>query len=642
MKKAWRASAVAVAVLAPAELWTGASGAAPVAAPASQPATQTAMPDRLDLPAWLRGPALPDDPMLVEKELLGPYHSRHFDERYYHPGHLIYSIQFGQTETSPGVRGAPIQVVHNGRVGPRYDRLRWPIAVLGEQVAYAGRYGGRASVVHDDRQGKSYDAVYDLTLAPDGRWAYTAREGEKEFLVLDGNESKPYDGIWSQPVFSADGRHVAFLAQFGKAFRLVVDGREGPEHPAVANRPPVASADGRRWAYVIVRGGRQAVVCDGKVGPFFEWIGPIQFAPDGRVLYAACDDEDSNRYSLTRVVVEGVAMKERWDRMERVLLASGGGMHGGADPTPGAFRFAPDGQRWWCVAWKEEKLAIIVNGRVVRDGYDRPPRVCAGPGGAFAYGGTIGGKPELIVNGRKVPHGPGSLQFSPDGMHYACACFDRNRPDPKYTVYRDGKVDLRCNDANTSFLFSPDSRRLAYPAEVGKAWHMICDGKAGPGFPSMLCGYVNPFMAGSRHLVYHGMIGDDYRLVIDDWQGPEGLSIDCRGISPDGKHSLIRVRAGARRMIFLDGAAVQECTGVGGAAWSADSRRVAYALKHQGQEWVTVNRTPGPRGQRVLWGSSLEFAPDGSLTYLLVADEKVWRIRHRPKAPAASGEGGKP
>ena len=175
---------------------------------------------------------------------------------------------------------------------------------------------------------------------------------------------------------------------------------------------------------------------------------------------------------------------------------------------------------------------------------------------------------------------------------------------------------------------------------------MVCDGKAGPGFPSMVCDPIPPFVYGSRHLVYHGIIGNDERLVIDDWQGPEGLAIMGKGISPDSRHILIAVRAGARRMLFLDGLPVEEFGTLEGVAWSVDLRHVAWAVRQQGQEWVTVNRRPGPQGQRVIWGSTLKFAKDASLTYLLVSDSKVWRIRHRPApaatAPAAPEEGSRP
>jgi len=61
------------------------------------------------------------------------------------------------------------------------------------------------------------------------------------------------------PVFSWDGRHVAFTTPRGqKTQRVIVDGKAGAEYDAVTD--PIFSPDSRRVAYVVRKGGKWLVV----------------------------------------------------------------------------------------------------------------------------------------------------------------------------------------------------------------------------------------------------------------------------------------------------------------------------------------------------------------------------------------------
>jgi hypothetical protein len=74
-------------------------------------------------------------------------------------------------------------------------------------------------------------------------------------VAVDGAEGRDYDWVGSAPVFSLDGRHVAFVAErrraSGEGFEslLVVDGAEASAYPWVRG-DPVFALDGRRVAYL--------------------------------------------------------------------------------------------------------------------------------------------------------------------------------------------------------------------------------------------------------------------------------------------------------------------------------------------------------------------------------------------------------
>src|SRR3989338_7143686 len=63
------------------------------------------------------------------------------------------------------------------------------------------------------------------------RVAYGAQVGNKWLVVVDGKEERQYDGIGqSTLIFSPDGKRVAYGAQVGNKWLVVVDGKEGRQY----------------------------------------------------------------------------------------------------------------------------------------------------------------------------------------------------------------------------------------------------------------------------------------------------------------------------------------------------------------------------------------------------------------------------
>jgi roadblock/LC7 domain-containing protein len=61
---------------------------------------------------------------------------------------------------------------------------------------------------------------------------------------------------------------------------VVVDGQPGPEYDEVWC--PVFSQDGKRVAYASKKDAKWLVVVDGQPGPDYDWIIDMEFSPDGK------------------------------------------------------------------------------------------------------------------------------------------------------------------------------------------------------------------------------------------------------------------------------------------------------------------------------------------------------------------------
>ena len=88
---------------------------------------------------------------------------------------------------------------------------------------------------------------------------------------MDGVEGKEYDGIMEgNPVFSPDSKRVAYAANRGGKWLVVVDGMAGKEYDGILAGTPVFSPDGKRVAYAAERGSNWLVVLDGAEGKKYD------------------------------------------------------------------------------------------------------------------------------------------------------------------------------------------------------------------------------------------------------------------------------------------------------------------------------------------------------------------------------------
>ena len=61
--------------------------------------------------------------------------------------------------------------------------------------------------------------------------------------LVDGQAGEGYDGVDS-PLFSTDGRHVAYAAQKGEKWMVILDGRTVGEYDAICKTTPAFDTNG--------------------------------------------------------------------------------------------------------------------------------------------------------------------------------------------------------------------------------------------------------------------------------------------------------------------------------------------------------------------------------------------------------------
>ncbi len=137
----------------------------------------------------------------------------------------------------------------------------------GRRTAEVVERGDKNLVILDGRPGPEYDLVGEVAFSADGNsLAYEARRGKDHVVVLDGREVPiTADVVQNSFKVSPDHKRLA-LATFAKDVWLVlVDGRPHPAFDFVFIDTLAFSADSRHLGYLALKGKKLQVVVDGKV-----------------------------------------------------------------------------------------------------------------------------------------------------------------------------------------------------------------------------------------------------------------------------------------------------------------------------------------------------------------------------------------
>jgi hypothetical protein len=300
--------------------------------------------------------------------------------------------------------------------------------------------------------------------SPDGRHvAYEVNTDGKSRIVVDGVAGKPYDHI-AYFHFSSDGSRFGYAGVVNKKWIIVADGKEIGECDLTGWANPVFSLDGKRVAYSATHGhyespnAQDSAVVDGKDGPLYGRVDRIQFSPDSKhcaYLFNKTRRADGD-YG---VVLDGVEQpKERMD-----------------------VRFSPDGRIAWIVR-RDGKLGVELDGKLIAQGYDSidlDGSIFSPDGKRTAFWATRDKDSFVVVDGvahksyarRRIPMGPRNMEritFSSDGRRVAYPVEGCVVVDGKETKHYDSVL-------HDSVAISPEGA-IAFTALAGHDSVLVVDG----------------------------------------------------------------------------------------------------------------------------------------------------------------------
>jgi len=278
--------------------------------------------------------------------------------------------------------GQSWQLVKNGEPGEAFEQIKHvTFSPDSSRLVYAARKDGKWHLVEGQDKGSAYIDIKRILFSPDSeRLVYAARDDEGAFMVLDGEKSEPFEYLPGEPVFSRDGKRLAYAVAEERRgnvrMRMVVDGKAGPAfHRIGAYR---FSPDGKQIAYMAVKDDETGMmVHDGEVGDEYRQIGIPIFSPDGSHLayYAVQDGQ-------WFVVKDG---------------EKGPPFVVGENPV-----FCPKGERMAYVAQKGDRYVVVEDNEIIGH-YDWAGLLAFSPDGKhLAYAAAEDGEAFLVVDGQKA------------------------------------------------------------------------------------------------------------------------------------------------------------------------------------------------------------------------------------------------
>lgn len=181
---------------------------------------------------------------------------------------------------------------------------------------------------------------------------------------------------------------------------------------------------------------------------------------------------------------------------------------------------------------------------------------------------------ELVFSGQKIDDfnlGSGGL-VSPDNTRVAYTNVSKGLS--VVVAGPEGKTEGKVYDYVKDIVFSPNSTRVAYYAQIGDKWTAVIDGSEGKQYDSVLQSIATViFSPDSKRAAYRAFSGNKTAVVVD---GEENL-YDSAGepiFSPDSQHLAYTFSKDGKSGILLDGQELEPSGG--GFIFSPDSNRWAY------------------------------------------------------------------
>lgn len=246
------------------------------------------------------------------------------------PGLTIKTLSFSPDGKHLGSvirKGNEFLAVIDGVEGKPYDRIEEPgirFSPVGDHTAYVATLGDESFVVKDGVEGPRFKRLGKIALGfvPNtSKTLYSVRRKDKEALVIDGVEGPSLDSLRSL-TFTADGSRHAYAGELGKdRWIAIVDGQsygpggrlaEGEDraYESMGKHTPIFSPDGKHVAWTAVSERGCLVVVDGVESHPYNFVmrSTLGFSPDSQHMAFAAE-----RNGTKYVVIDGLEIDNAWD-----------------------------------------------------------------------------------------------------------------------------------------------------------------------------------------------------------------------------------------------------------------------------------------------------------------------------------------
>jgi hypothetical protein len=475
------------------------------------------------------------------------------------------------TPPQPLGGGRPRIVLKEASLGkPPADVVPGSLVVSGDltRVAVIGKEREKQAVFVNGVKGALYDAVMDLKVSPDGRrFAYRAKRGSDFLVVDDGAEGKAYAGV-GPLVFGPDSR-LAYQVKMANGMGMVIEGQVGPVYDQISEAyfAPVAGL----VVYMTKRSGLRAYVRNGVERRTYALISRPVFSKDGKTFAYGAENVNRKRF----VVRDTGASQEEGPAFDYL---------------------------------EEDSIVLSRDGRRV---------ACIG------YNGGDDSK-YYIADSRQDPVGPfrwaTDLILSPDGAHMACAV--KEGDEQRYAVHVDGRRAGEVFEETKNPVFSADGR-LFYAGKRAGKWLVVAGRDLGRPCERVSRVVLSP---DGRRFAYEAELGKDRSvLVLDGVEQPEFVWVGLEDLvwSPDGKHCAYTAGGhGYNSNVLLDGVKKGPYENTSSLRFSPDGSRCTYQFCRDNQ-WVQVFGE-GREGKPCRSLRHPSFSPDGRrLAVIAERDKKL-------------------
>lgn len=210
----------------------------------------------------------------------------------------------------------------------------------------------------------------------------------------------------------------------------------------------------------------------------------------------------------------------------------------------------------------------------------------------------------MVVDGkplRSFRTKPAPPVFSPDSRHIAFIA----QVEKDWRVVHDGEMESPYEAMAGDPVFSPDSKRLAYIAKKKEGYVVVLDGRESSPFEGI--GDI-VFSPDSHRLAFMAGRNGSKFLVIDGKEGPVYDGLSDYGFSPDSRRTRCRVMKGAQQHVIIDGKESPGYDAVSWAVFSAESKRFACVAGRGGKQFLVIDGVEGTAYDKI---SEFLFSPDG-------------------------------